>query len=103
MARELEPLDVTDTPEVRTLAEEVARTGVPRILKRDGADLAVVSPVPSGRGKRSLSQPSQSGSPNRWLEDLIGIGESSEPADVSGHVHAYVARALHAETDKTTS
>jgi hypothetical protein len=100
MTRRLEPLDVTDAPEVRALAEEVARTGVPRVLTREGADLAVISPVSRGRGR--LARSPQSTSPNDWLDDLIGIGRSSEPSAVSSHIHAHVAKALNDEIEQTT-
>jgi hypothetical protein len=56
MAREMIPVDVTHTPEVLRLAEEVARTGSPRVLRRDSEDLAVLSPVAptSKRRKRRV-------------------------------------------------
>jgi hypothetical protein len=38
-------VDVTDEPELRRSAEDVRRTGEPRILRRDGEDLAVVVPL----------------------------------------------------------
>jgi hypothetical protein len=53
MARELLAVDVTDLPELRRLAEEVSRTGQPRLLRRDGENLAVLSPVtPTTRRRR---------------------------------------------------
>ena len=47
MAREIKPIDITNTPEVLRLAEEVARSGIPHVLKRDNKDLAVITPVSS--------------------------------------------------------
>lgn len=45
MARELAPIDVTHDPELLRLAEEVRHSGKPRLLRRGGEDLAVLSPV----------------------------------------------------------
>lgn len=45
MVKELTPIDVTDTPDLLRLAEEVRRSGQPQLLRRDGEDLAVLSPV----------------------------------------------------------
>lgn len=45
MARELAPIDVTNDPELLRLAEEVRHSGRPRLLRRGGEDLAILSPV----------------------------------------------------------
>jgi len=45
MAKELLTVDVTNTPDLRRLAEEVRRTGQPRLLRLDNEDLAVLAPV----------------------------------------------------------
>jgi hypothetical protein len=91
MTRELQPLDVTNTPDVLRLAEEVASTGVPRVLRHNGHDLAVVRPATPTNRRRSR----QSTAPNAWLEGLIGIATSDGPTDVSANVHAYIAEATH--------
>ena len=45
MTRELAPIDVSTMPVVARLAEEVAHTGRPRVLRQDGTDLAVILPA----------------------------------------------------------
>src|SRR4051794_22309582 len=45
MAKELTPVDITNTPDLLRLAEEVRRSGQPRLLRRENEDLAVLSPV----------------------------------------------------------
>lgn len=45
MAKDLKPIDITHTPEVLRLAEEVAKSGIPRILRRDNEDVAEIRPV----------------------------------------------------------
>lgn len=53
MVRELVPIDISDLPEVAELAEEVARTGRARVLRRADRDIAVISPAPAGRRSRA--------------------------------------------------
>jgi hypothetical protein len=96
MAKEMTPLDVTDTPDLLRLAEEVARTGVARVLRRDSEELAVIRPVSTSRG-RSRTRPTREAPPNAWLEGLVGAAESAGPADISANIHAYVAEATQAE------
>lgn len=45
MARELKVTDIGDLPELVRLAEEVHDTGEPRLLRREGEDLALLTPV----------------------------------------------------------
>jgi hypothetical protein len=45
MAREVKALDVTDTPELLRVAEEVQRTKQPRLLQREQQDVAMIVPV----------------------------------------------------------
>jgi hypothetical protein len=46
MAGELRPIDISDTPELLRLAEEVRNTNEPRVLRRNSEDLAIVMPIP---------------------------------------------------------
>jgi len=45
MAKELKPIDVTHTPDVLRLAEEVARSGIPHVLRKGNKDIAEIRPV----------------------------------------------------------
>jgi hypothetical protein len=59
MADHAKSIDISDVPDVLKLAEEVSRAGEPRVLRRNGEDLAVVLPLPSPekrRGGRALSE-----------------------------------------------
>jgi hypothetical protein len=103
MARESISIDVASVPDVVDLAEEVARTGVVHVLTRDGEALAIVSPVPDKRRRRPGSRRDKPTSPNEWLGDLIGIGESAGPSDVSANIHKYIAAAIHDESSSTTT
>ena len=45
MATEFKPIDISNTPELVRLVEEVRATREPRVLRRDGEDLAVLTPI----------------------------------------------------------
>ena len=45
MAKDLKHVDVSHTPELLRLAEEVQRSRQPRVLRRDREDIAIVFPV----------------------------------------------------------
>jgi hypothetical protein len=45
MARELNPIDISNTPDLLHLVEEVAESGKPRVLRRADEDVAVLLPV----------------------------------------------------------
>jgi hypothetical protein len=55
MAREMIPVDVTHTPEVLRLAEEVRSSKIPRDLRRNGEEIAVLTPLAPARkrGRKS--------------------------------------------------
>jgi len=46
MAEHIKSIDISETPELLQLAEEVHRTHEPRVLRREGEDLAMVVPLP---------------------------------------------------------
>lgn len=46
MAEHTTSIEVSDVPEILRLAEEVQRVGKPRVLRRNGEDLAMVVPLP---------------------------------------------------------
>jgi len=46
MAEQPKSIDISDVPDILRLVEEVRRVGEPRVLRRNGDDLAVVMPLP---------------------------------------------------------
>jgi len=56
MAEQPKSIDISDVPDILRLAEEVRRAGEPRVLRRDGEDLAMVVPMPHPR-KTRLKKP----------------------------------------------
>lgn len=94
MAREIEAIDITNTPDLLRLAEEVARSGVSRVLRSDDRDVAVIIPVPLSPEAGRLGKPT---SPDDPLWSIIGIADPADfpnvPADVSVNKHRYLADA----------
>lgn len=56
MAERHKSIDISDVPEILRLAEEVRRAGEPRVLQKDGEDLAMVVPLRRPR-KRRMKKP----------------------------------------------
>ena|SRR3990167_7785102 len=94
MAKDLKPLDITHTPEVLRLAEEVAKSGIPRILRRDNEDVAVISPATSNPDTIGQGKPTSKDDP---LWEIIGIANAADfpnvPKDVSSNIDKYLAEA----------
>jgi hypothetical protein len=89
VATEPIPLDVDDSPELQKLAEQVLADGASRVLRRDGRELAVVSPMPKPRRKRrtgivTMDDP---------LMKLIGIGANADASDASSNKYKYLTEA----------
>ena len=99
MARELSPIDITHTPEDLRLAEEVAKSGIPRVLRSDDRDVAVISPAPSTAPKTRRSRRT---SREDSLWGIVGLADAADfpdvPADVSTNKHTYLADA-YADTN----
>lgn len=58
MAKELKPVDVATVPGLLSIVEEVRASGVARLIKRDGEDLAILAPVkpPKARAPRGKTK-----------------------------------------------
>ncbi len=56
MARELTPIDISNTPDLLRLAEEVAESGKPRVLRRADEDVAVLMPVKKPAARRHTAR-----------------------------------------------
>lgn len=96
MEKEMKQTDISHLPEIVRLAEEVQQTQMPQLLKRGDQELAVVSPVepvPKPKARR-LSRPQLS---NDWILNIIGLGSSEGPTDVSENKHKYLAEAYYSE------
>ncbi len=56
MARELTPIDISNTPDLLRLAEEVAESGKPWVLRRADEDVAVLMPVKKAASRRRIGR-----------------------------------------------
>ena len=56
MAKESKRIDISNIPELLSIAHEVQRTNEPRILKQDSEDLAVLTPI-KPVAKRGITDP----------------------------------------------
>ena len=57
--KELKVIDISNTPELLRLVEELIKGDEPRVLRRDSEDLAVLTPVknlPKRRAKRARTK-----------------------------------------------
>ena len=98
MAHELRPFDISGSPELLRLAEEVQATKQPRVLVRDSEELAVVVPVESTtlgpKPKRARDRRTSQDDP---LWQIIGMGDAAgsenDPTDVSDNKYKYLAQA----------
>ena len=73
MAHEMIPIDITNAPELRRLAEDVAAPRTPRVLRRDNEDVAVVVPASPKRSARR-GQPTSEDDP---LWQIIGMADAA--------------------------
>lgn len=107
MAARMKHVDVGDLPDALRLAEEVERTGQPRLLKVNGRALAVLSPVASETSPpRRTRRPRPAANRDSGLLAFVGIADESEPSDgptdVSSNKHKYLANALYAKSHPPT-
>ncbi|HET7036974.1 MAG TPA: hypothetical protein VFI42_14920 [Thermomicrobiaceae bacterium] len=73
MSRQPRAIDVADFPELRRIADEVNQTGEPRLLQRDGEDLAIIVPItelrrPSRRPKTEADYQAFLSSAGGWAD-----------------------------------
>lgn len=92
MAEEMRSLDVSNAPDLLQLAEEVAQSGIPRLLRTDQQELGMLVPV-SKAIKMKRSQRSRPVTRDDSLFRLVGIGKSDIGGDGSERKHEILARA----------
>ena|SRR5712692_3712053 len=52
MEKEMRSIDISSVPDLVRIAEEVRTTGRPRILRRNGEDMAIVIPIALGSRRK---------------------------------------------------
>lgn len=103
MARELRPIEVSNQPELRRIAEEVYISQQSRVLRCDAEDLAILSPVRAPRKSTARARPATRAkrlAPNDSLFNIIGMAAAEEgvTTDVSANKHQYLADAYASHT-----
>lgn len=79
--------DLSQYPELLAFAQEVKRSGTPRVLSSNGEELVRVSPITT-RKRRPRGKRTSAADP---IWDIIGMGQSGEPSNVSEHVDEFLA------------
>jgi hypothetical protein len=91
MAKELQPLDISHSGEVRRLAEEVQASEQARALQIDHKTVAILVPVSARRSRSRRGKPTSAADP---LWNIVGLGSSDGPGDVAQDVDSYLSHAL---------
>jgi len=100
MAQEYIPVDISNAPDLKRLAEAVRTSGKPHALKQGAETLVVVRPAPRKEAGTRSPRRGKTGrlTPTDALFELIGIGASGQ-SDVSANKYQYLAQAYHAKPE----
>ncbi len=96
MRADQQPVDISGSPELLALAEEVWRSGVGRLLTHGEQELALLTPVTPRRAAHPRRR-QPTGDERDAILNIVGIGESAEPTDVARHEREYLAEAYAPE------
>ncbi len=97
MTRQYVPVDVSNAPDLKRLAEVVRQTGQPHALKQGDETIAVVRPAPKKAG--GTGAPRRPNRRNRafTMDDplwgIVGIARGAGSENVSGNVDEYLLEA----------
>ena len=95
MRRHLTPIDISNSPELVRLAEEVATTNAPRTLVRNNKPLAVIMPVTNTKNGRAKTQ-------NEYAASLAAIGSWHDLDADALIAHIYAARTKGSRSSYTS-
>ena len=87
--KEVKHIDITNTPELLRLAEEVQKSNQLTVLTKNGKELVKVSPAKPTRKRRVKGGPITKDDP-MW--NLVGTGHSGV-GDISANTDKYLAEA----------
>ncbi|MGI8916439.1 MAG: hypothetical protein ACR2JY_22145 [Chloroflexota bacterium] len=91
MATVVEPIDIGDNPDLLRLVEDIRASNSPRVLRHDNEDVAIIRPLKrAARTRLPRGRPAAADDP---LWQLIGVGVSDGPGDVSTKKHYFLAEA----------
>ena len=89
MKAAIKPLEVSHAPELLRLAQEVQMSGQPYVLKNQGEEVALLTPLKVSRRTRKSGLVTLQDA----LWNIVGIGASDGPTDTSINKHRYLAEA----------
>ena len=95
MRRHLTPIDISNSPELVRLAEEVATANAPRALVRNNKPLAVIMPVANTKNGRAKTQ-------NEYAASLAAIGSWHDLDADALIAHIYAARTKGSRSSYTS-
>ena len=84
-------LDISASPDLLRLIEEIEQTGVELVLVRGAEEVALVTALPAATPR--LSRRRKQLQPERVL-DIIGIGASDQESDIARFKDHYIADAV---------
>ena len=99
MTHEAASIDVSAMPEVARLAETVARSGRPHVLRQGDVVVAEIRPPRARRDTNPRRRQTQSVPERDALLGMIGLGASKEPTDIAHHKREYLAEAYAPERE----
>lgn len=88
MSNELISIDISSSPELSRLVDEVEQSGVGRLLKRGDESVAIVQPFRQ-RGSRRRYRPEDDP-----LLGIIGMLDDGPPTDIATFKDEYLADAI---------
>jgi hypothetical protein len=90
MTQERLVLDISSSPELLRLVEEIEQTGAEFLLVRGDEELALVTQLPLAARQATRSRAHQ---PERVL-DIIGIGAADHGSDIANFKDQYIGEAV---------
>ena len=89
MSKELQPVNVSNIPELLRIAREVEASRQTVLLREDGHDLAVITPIDLPKRRSNRPRPLDEGDA---FASLIGTTGDAPPTDAA-RIHEYLAEA----------
>ena len=93
MAKELKAIDISAVPDLLRIVEQVNATGEACVLTRAEEELAVLTPVKVAERTRRPRRKTGIITKDDSLWNIVGIGRSEGPGDISENKHKYLAEA----------
>jgi hypothetical protein len=97
MSEYARPIEVTTSPELQRLAKQVQRTRQSVPLTEGDKVVAVVRPAPKRGARKPATGTTKRIPRSDSIFNIIGLGASEGPTDISENVDKYLAQAYYEE------